>query len=187
MAKAKPKFYECGTCGQYHPKGYAGDCRDDSARFFADALDRKYGISGWEEVGAPGDARREYGNMRQEGQTQFPVFMPYASKYDHTVVWPDDLPPPSGITGGERRFVMVEERSGWGRLRKLTGLAVAKHGEQGVTVYGDRPLKDFRESGHDLEGRVNVEGKTLRAFTSSQLFLVRGKLVSIAILYVVKK
>lgn len=27
---------ECGSCGQFHPKGFSGDCRDDANRFPVD-------------------------------------------------------------------------------------------------------------------------------------------------------
>lgn len=40
------------------------------------------------------------------------------------------------------------------------------------TIYGMRTLSKCRESGYCLEGRVSVNGKTVRGFTSSQLFEV---------------
>ena len=114
---------------------------------------------------------------------QVPVFMPWVDKYDHTAVWPEGVPLPSGISGGERRFEIETTGSGWNLIRKIKALAVRK-AEGGVTVYGDRSLNSPRESGYVHEGRVSVEGKSYRAFTSSQLFLVNGKLVDMAILYV---
>lgn len=49
MAKTKEFFY-CGGCDCYHPKGWAGDCRDDDHRFDPGELDELYGPFGWEEV-----------------------------------------------------------------------------------------------------------------------------------------
>jgi hypothetical protein len=49
-----PKFYECGICGAWHSLAWDGDCREDGARFFADELDAKYGMMGWESVLMPG-------------------------------------------------------------------------------------------------------------------------------------
>jgi hypothetical protein len=40
-------FYECGICGSWHPWEWAGDCRQDDARFPADLLDQFYGVT-WE-------------------------------------------------------------------------------------------------------------------------------------------
>lgn len=46
-----PKFFECGGCEHLHPFGWAGDCRDDSMRYAAAALDERYnGPDGWVEV-----------------------------------------------------------------------------------------------------------------------------------------
>ena len=111
--------------------------------------------------------------------------MPYVSEHDRTAIWPDDMPLPPGTAKGERRLD-IETRGPWGIVSKITGLAVAKE-PNGVRVYGDRSLLKPRESGHDMEGRVSIDGKSYRAFTSSQLFLHQGKLVDIAILYVVKR
>ncbi len=54
-----------------------------------------------------------------------------------------------------------------------------------LTVFGPRTLTKLKESGHCLEGRVSVNGKEYRGFTSSQLLeLPNGKLVSVAIIHV---
>lgn len=45
-----PRFYECGICGTWHNAEWDGDCREDSARFFPEDLDARYGIDGWEEI-----------------------------------------------------------------------------------------------------------------------------------------
>jgi len=49
-----PKFYRCGICDAWHSVQWDGDCREDAARFFADELDKQYGMTGWEEVPMPG-------------------------------------------------------------------------------------------------------------------------------------
>jgi hypothetical protein len=43
------------------------------------------------------------------------------------------------------------------------------------TVYGIRTLSKPRACGHELEGRVSVNGKNVRGFTSSQLFALTDK------------
>lgn len=45
----RPQFYECGCCTKYHPKGWSGDCRWTEQSFFAEGLDKLYGVNGWEE------------------------------------------------------------------------------------------------------------------------------------------
>lgn len=52
------------------------------------------------------------------------------------------------------------------------------------TAYGMRTLSGIHQSGHQLEGRVSVNGKKVRGFTSSQLFeLPDGKLVEVATIH----
>ena len=57
---------------------------------------------------------------------------------------------------------------------------------EGVEVYGERTLTNITQRGYELEGRVSVGGKKYRGFTSSQLFDVDGKLVSVATIFVCK-
>lgn len=53
-----------------------------------------------------------------------------------------------------------------------------------VHVFGVRVLSGCRQSGHELEGRVSVGGKSYRGFTSSQLFeLPNGKLINVATIH----
>ena len=53
------------------------------------------------------------------------------------------------------------------------------------TVFGVRSLSACRQEGYCLEGRVSVNGKTYRGFSSSQLFeLPEGKLIDVAIVFV---
>lgn len=51
----KPKYYECGICGHYHPLEWDGDCRDDANRFTIMEVEEKHGEEGigWEEVPMP--------------------------------------------------------------------------------------------------------------------------------------
>ena len=52
------------------------------------------------------------------------------------------------------------------------------------TIYGMRTLSKPTQSGYELEGRVSVNGRKVRGFTSSQLFqLENGKLVNIATIH----
>ena len=52
------------------------------------------------------------------------------------------------------------------------------------TVYGIRTLQRPVQSGYQLEGRVSVNGRKVRGFTSSQLFeLPDGKLISVATIH----
>lgn len=54
----KPKYYECGICGGYHPADWDGDCREDAAKMprgtHPTSWTRKHGARGWEEVPMPG-------------------------------------------------------------------------------------------------------------------------------------
>lgn len=53
-------------------------------------------------------------------------------------------------------------------------------------VYGKRTLSKVRQSGHELEGRISINGKQCRGFTSSQLFeLPNGKLINAATIHAV--
>lgn len=53
-----------------------------------------------------------------------------------------------------------------------------------TTVYGMRTLSKPRQEGSCLEGRVHVNGKSVRGFTSSQLFeLEDGSLINIATIH----
>jgi hypothetical protein len=55
-----------------------------------------------------------------------------------------------------------------------------------LNVYGKRCLVDIRQAGFEIEGRVTVNGKKHRGFSSSQLFeLPSGKLISCAIIHAV--
>jgi len=54
------------------------------------------------------------------------------------------------------------------------------------TLHGDRTLSGARESGHNLEGHVNIDGVKRSAFTSSILFEIEetGQLIDVAVIHV---
>lgn len=88
----------------------------------------------------------------------------------------------------------IETHEPWGIVSKVRGLAVERITEGTypnvgntlrVIIHGVRSLSNPRESGHQMEGRVSIDGKRRRAFTSSMLFrLPDGKLCDVEILYV---
>ena len=123
-------------------------------------------------------------------------FVPFASRTDHTPVWPDGVPFPVEITDGESRFDMDILPGFHQKVRSIKGLAISQNfrkgkynliDDDGITVYGVKTMSRPRESGYQMEGRVSIGGKSYRAFTSSSLFLVKGKLVNVAVIHVVKK
>ncbi len=103
--------------------------------------------------------------------------------------------PMSAIEAGEMRGESVS-RGAWGitvsfRALCMSGIYVDKARNrwgtehESETVHGMRTMTQCRESGYQLEGRVTVNGRSYRAFTSSQLFDVRmpdgsDRLVSVA-------
>lgn len=57
-----PQLAECGICGQYHPEGFQGDCRDDDNRYpHADALSLPCGCEseGWCRLHGTATEQRE--------------------------------------------------------------------------------------------------------------------------------
>lgn len=56
--------------------------------------------------------------------------------------------------------------------------------KESETAYRIGTLSRPRQEGYCLEGRVKLNGKSYRAFTSSALFDVDGKLVSVATIHV---
>ena len=90
-------------------------------------------------------------------------------------IWnvPEDL--------GEVRF-KYETVGPWQILVRLHGLAVGRNGQ----VYGMRSLQKREEVGYTLHGTVSVGGRTLRAYTTSQMFQRPDRsLVEVAVLRVV--
>ena len=35
------RYFECGSCGEFHREDYWGDCRNDEERFDIDELEKK--------------------------------------------------------------------------------------------------------------------------------------------------
>lgn len=120
-------------------------------------------------------------------------------QYHASRVWPEhawktDMPfPPEVIAAGEWRGES-EHVGMWHILTKYRAIAMemtefdadkypGTHAKTAI-IYGVRSLEKPKQSGYDLEGYVSINGERLRAFTSSAMFEVNGKLVDVAILYV---
>lgn len=98
---------------------------------------------------------------------------------------------PEQIIAGEVRGTSVT-RGPWGIIISYSALCTSNEWiEQAwgkisgpVTVYGIRTLTPAKESGYALEGKVSVNGRKYRGFTSSQLFeLPDGKLINVATIH----
>ncbi len=93
--------------------------------------------------------------------------------------------PESAIERGELRGKMKTYGS-WGIPVSYRALAMSIE-QEGVIIYGIRTLSSVSQSGYKLEGRVSIDGKKYRGFTSSKLFDVDGKLVDVATIRVIIK
>jgi hypothetical protein len=51
------------------------------------------------------------------------------------------------------------------------------------TVYGPRTLSQPKQDGYCLSGKVSINGKSYRAFTSSELFEVNGHLINVSVIH----
>ena len=96
------------------------------------------------------------------------------------------------IEAGEKRGD-VSTSGPWGVIHGYRALAIGQdlsgvyHEYSGrpLKVYGFRQLSRPRQCGHELEGRVCVDGKSFRGFTTSALLeLPGGRLVSVAAIHV---
>lgn len=86
----------------------------------------------------------------------------------------------------------------WASIIALRGLALEVEHEEpryagdqsprtvAFRCHGVRSMEAPREDGYDLRGRVRVGGRRARAFTSSILLRLEGKLESVPILYACK-
>ena len=123
-------------------------------------------------------------------------FVPFEDRHSSVAAWPAGEPFPVPIDEDGRSHFQMKTWGSWGTVVGITALAVSqefppasrRHSprtaeECGVTVYGVRTMQSPRESGYNMEGRVSVGGRTCRAFTSSQLFRVEGRLVDVAVLH----
>ena len=125
--------------------------------------------------------------------------------FEATRAWPDsawhtDMPfDLATITAGEQRGEM-KTRGPWQQISKYKALAMeqvdgsedTEHYKSSplqtkAVIHGMRSLLNPRQEDYQLEGYVSVRGKRRRAFASSALFEVNGKLVDVAILYVCKR
>lgn len=84
---------------------------------------------------------------------------------------------PEQIAAGEARGEM-RTFGPWSIPLSFRALCVSSRFNRGgyfteieeTTVFGMRTLSKARQSGYELEGRVSVNGRTVRGFTSSQMF-----------------
>lgn len=122
---------------------------------------------------------------------------------DSALLLPDDIAnqlfTPDEMANGEKRCE-VKTLGPWQIVQSVKALAIEYTSDRSLlskytpdycnthaTLYGFRTLANAKQSGHDLEGRVSIEGKSRRAFTSSVMFrLSNGRLIDCACLYVCK-
>lgn len=98
--------------------------------------------------------------------------------------------PQAAIEAGEFRGEM-KTRGEWQIPVSYKALCVSSEWQRefprvrtSETVYGLRTLSAPRSLGYALEGKVSVNGRKVRGFTSSQLFeLPGGKLVNVATIH----
>jgi len=104
--------------------------------------------------------------------------LPGAWKLPTNEVW--NIP----AEGGEERFEIKTTGYGWNLVTDIKGLACTLNGK----IFGYRNMHHPKESGYQMEGKVSIGGKKIRAFTSSRLFeRPDGSLIDIAILVVCLK
>ena len=94
------------------------------------------------------------------------------------------------IAAGEKRGEM-ETRGPWGTISRYSAITEAKDFTEvfptktaRARFWPARSLENPRESGYQLEGRVSIGGRKVRAFTASQLFeLPDGRLIDVATIF----
>lgn len=65
----KPWFYECRTCGNFHPWAFEGDCRENQERLTLGFLWAKYGMDGFHYTTAgEREEARAGGNLDEDPQ-----------------------------------------------------------------------------------------------------------------------
>jgi hypothetical protein len=92
----------------------------------------------------------------------------------------------------EDRHCKMEAVGYWSVPVKYTAIAVSYTWKNNfmdtITLYGERTMSSLKRCGYDMEGRVFVDGKKFRGFTSSQLFeLPDGRLLDVAVIHVCAK
>lgn len=83
----------------------------------------------------------------------------------------------------------------WGIIRSYEALCISNEYDRSGTfpkiasteIYGKRKLSNPKQSGYHLDGFVSIKGKKYRAYTSSILIEVDGKLIDIATINAVIK
>jgi hypothetical protein len=86
----------------------------------------------------------------------------------------------SDIDAGEKRG-QLKTRGMWQLPVNYRAIAVDVKSH---TIYGMRTLTDLQQLGYELEGRVCVNGKRVRAFTSTLMIeLPNKRLINVAIIY----
>lgn len=95
------------------------------------------------------------------------------------------------IAAGEKRGA-IETRGPWNICVRYTALATTATWRDApggpyvdeYTLHGDRTMYAPREAGHNLEGRVSIDGRKRSAFTSSIMFeLPDGRLINVACIH----
>lgn len=84
------------------------------------------------------------------------------------------------LNKGEKRGE-IETRGVWSIPVSYTALCV---NTKNKTIYGYRTMRDIRQMGYDIEGRVSLNGKKIRGFSSSLMIeLPDGRLFNCATIY----
>jgi hypothetical protein len=92
----------------------------------------------------------------------------------------------------EHRSYKMETVGYWSIPKKYTAIAVSYTWKNNfmdtITLYGERTMSSLKQCSYDIEGRVSIDGKKFRGFTSSQLFeLPDGRLFDVAVIHVCTK
>jgi hypothetical protein len=102
--------------------------------------------------------------------------------HDVDAEWFADVAFPLPIDeSGDCRFSITTTGHGWNVITSIRGLVIDFKTRE---VHGVRTMHHPKESGYQMTGRVSVGGKKVRAFTSSTLLRVNGRLISVAVLYI---
>jgi hypothetical protein len=85
-----------------------------------------------------------------------------------------------------RKKMQVKYASPFGGVLSIRGIVMNRNfGSAVVTMWTERTLTQFKELGYEAEGYASVDGKRVRVFTTSSVFQVAGKLVSVDHLFAV--
>lgn len=115
----------------------------------------------------------------------------YANEWPSCTYPAEDIPELNGVTDELRG--KIETTGQWQVITKYSALAISHPFPKDhcdttrmpLTIYGMRTLQNVRESGYQLEGKVSIDGKKVRAFTSNRIFERKdGSLINVAVLFV---